>query len=87
MSEDTVPPFAWVSHIVRYRLECLECELGELRVDADLRSSDANFVLFWMSRPSCAPLKADLRTLEQLVSCCSQLATTMPSALPATPPV
>src|SRR5215211_8012286 len=30
MSDDTVPPFEWVSHIVRYWLECLQCELCEL---------------------------------------------------------
>jgi hypothetical protein len=36
MSEDTVPPFEWVSHIVGYWLECLECELCELRVDGVL---------------------------------------------------
>ena len=29
MSDDTVPPFEWVSHIVRYWLECLECEFCE----------------------------------------------------------
>jgi hypothetical protein len=33
MSDDTVPPFEWVSHIVRHWLECLHCELCELRVD------------------------------------------------------
>src|SRR5687767_8181250 len=38
MREDTVPPFAWVSHIVGYWLECPECELCELRVDGVLGS-------------------------------------------------
>src|SRR5687767_3813745 len=43
MSEDTdVPPFEWVSHIVRDWLECVECELCELlRVDGVLRSSSS----------------------------------------------
>jgi hypothetical protein len=42
MNDDTVPPFEWVSHIVRYWLECLEDELCELlRVDGFLRSSSS----------------------------------------------
>jgi hypothetical protein len=41
MSDDTVPPFEWVSHIVRYSLECLECELCELPLYGVLGSSEA----------------------------------------------
>jgi hypothetical protein len=39
MSEDTVPPFEWVWHIVGYWLEWLVCELCELPLYGVLRSS------------------------------------------------
>jgi hypothetical protein len=32
MSDGTVPPFEWVSHIVRYSPECLEEAFSELHI-------------------------------------------------------
>jgi hypothetical protein len=39
MSDDTVPPFEWVSHIVRYSSECVEYGFCELRLLGFLGSS------------------------------------------------
>jgi hypothetical protein len=33
MCDDTVPPFDWVSHIVRYSPECVEVEFSEVNDD------------------------------------------------------